>query len=58
MDRLLKHTPTGDVYIYTALLAKRDDMELVVVEEAPEPVVVEPKRNTRKAAAPQPDTEE
>jgi hypothetical protein len=32
MTMMLRHKPTGDVYIYTDLLSRRDDME---VFEAP-----------------------
>lgn len=45
MNRYLRHTPTGDLYIHTDILAKRDDMVLV---DEPEPVVPEVK-STRKA---------
>ena len=41
MSRMLRHVPTGDLYIFTAILAKRADMELVP-EEAPVVEVVEP----------------
>lgn len=43
MATYLRHVPTGDLYIFTGILAKRDDME--VVEE------------TEDEAAPAPATE-
>lgn len=36
MAMMLKQKVTGDIYIYTELLARRDDME--VFESAPPPV--------------------
>lgn len=36
MAMMLRQKTTGDVYIYTELLARRDDME--VFESAPPPV--------------------
>jgi len=36
MAMMLRHKPTGDIYIYTELLSRRNDME---VFEAPPPAV-------------------
>lgn len=43
MSRMLRHVPTGDLYVFTSILAKRADMEMVeeVVEADPVEVVVE-----------------
>lgn len=36
MPVLLRHIPTGDLYVSTPFLLARDDMEQVVEESAPE----------------------
>ena len=38
MSRMLRHIPTGDLYIFTSILAKRPDMEMVPEVEEPAPV--------------------
>lgn len=39
MAMMLRHKPTGDVYIYTTLLAEREDME--VIESGPDNVKIQ-----------------
>lgn len=34
MSRMLRHVPTGDLYVFTSILAKRPDMELVPEDAA------------------------
>lgn len=34
-ERMLRHVPTGDLYIFTSILAARGDMELVEDDEVP-----------------------
>lgn len=46
---MLRHTPTGDMYVFTSQLAKRSDMELV--EDTP---VAPETPATRAAARPAP----
>lgn len=38
MAMMLRHKPTGDVYIYTRFLAEREDMEVFESEPPPPPV--------------------
>lgn len=52
MPMMLRQTTTGDMYVYTELMARRDDMELVDIPDiaplpAPEPV--KPKKAAPKA---------
>ena len=55
MTRMLKHVPTGDLYVYTDALMKRGDMELVpeegaeVSETTEAPKVKSPKPRAPKA---------
>lgn len=53
MPAMLKHKSTGDLYLYTAALAKRDDMELVEEEKVkvkPQPKPVAKKKSAQKKA--------
>jgi hypothetical protein len=49
MATYLRHTPTGDMYIFTSALAKRKDMELVEEDSEtttePEKTAAAPKSN-------------
>lgn len=49
MTAMLRHKPTGDLYIRTSLLAARDDMESV---DEPEEVVELVKKPTKQARKP------
>ena len=46
MSDMLRHVPTGDLYIFTETLAARADMELIprAPVVAPEPVKPKPQR--------------
>jgi hypothetical protein len=46
MAMMLKHKPTGDVYIYTELLARRDDMETFESAPPPPPTTPQPAKLT------------
>jgi hypothetical protein len=48
---MLRHKPTGDIFVYTDLLAKRDDTEVFEQFEA-EAEVVEEKPKPRRRRAP------
>lgn len=55
-DRMLRHIPTGVLYVYQPQFATRPDFEEIIDVEAreiPDPVEPTP-RKTRKAAAPAP----
>jgi hypothetical protein len=51
MPTYLRHTPTGDLYIFTSALAKRKDMELVEeVTETPLKAEKPPKQTPKPNA--------
>lgn len=57
---MLRHKPSGDLYIYTSILAARPDMELVegtVETPAAQPAPAAPKKTprARKAKVVEPD---
>ena len=52
MTDMLRHVPTGDLYVFTEILAARADMELIPrapVEVVAEPVPPKPKAKRAKA---------
>jgi len=53
-QRLLRHKPSGQIFVYQEAFACRDDFEDV----APEPATEKPARRTRAAAAEQPTADE
>jgi len=55
MPKMLRHEKTGDLYIYTAALATREDM--VEVEDEPTPAP-KPKAKAKPKAEPKPIVEE
>lgn len=61
MPAMLRHKPTGDLYIFTDILSRRPDMEEVdaVVEKAaaPKPKPAPRKKAAAKKAAPAPKAE-
>ena len=42
MTMMLRHKPTGDIYIYTELLSRRDDMEVFESPPPPQPAKLKP----------------
>lgn len=57
MPKMLRHEKTGDLYIYTAALATREDMVEVEDEPTPAPKPA-PKPKARPKAEPKPIVEE
>lgn len=51
MAMMLRKKGTGDVYIYTELLARRDDMEVFESEPASSPVTTSPQPAKLSAVA-------
>jgi|DEB0MinimDraft_10_1074344.scaffolds.fasta_scaffold288881_1 hypothetical protein len=59
MPKMLRHEKTGDLYIYTAALATREDMVEVEDEPTPEPTPApKPKAKAKPKAEPKPIVEE
>jgi hypothetical protein len=52
MAMMLRQKGTGDVYIYTELLARRDDMEVFESPPPPEPAKLKPAAPTVEKAKP------
>lgn len=51
MAMMLRHKPTGDVYIYTSVLAGREDMEVFESAPTPPPVVPKPTKPAKLQVA-------
>jgi hypothetical protein len=51
MAMMLRQKGTGDIYIYTELLSRRDDMEVFESEPAPSPVTTSPQPAKLSAVA-------